>query len=311
MGYERMMPRMGNNGDNLLWSQDVWNRIRQAVHGEKLRTEVAAKFLPLYMAMPEAFVVPADTVNDGQPPLTVDETKTTELVELLVEFALTRQQYERERQSGVMTAVTLVTAAANKLSQARDLVTFQGEQGLQNPLFTSGLVVHQSGSPGTGLLNASLDADQIIKVPPTQDGNQEWGENTFTAVADGYARLQGKGHYGPYYLALNTVPHADLFRPVLTNGVQVANTMAIVADRVKPLVEKGLYGTGTLPALTGILGSIGGNTMDRAVAVAAVTEFEQTDGRGRYLFRVYERAALRFKNTKSVIKFEFQTTKSP
>jgi uncharacterized linocin/CFP29 family protein len=190
-------------------------------------------------------------------------------------------------------------------------VFFNGEQGLQNPLFTSGKVVHQSGSPGTGLLNASLDAEQIIQVPPTQDGKQEWGENTFTAVADGYARLQGKGHYGPYFLALNTVPHADLFRPVLTNGVHVANTLAIVADRINPLVTKGLYGTGTLPALTGILGSLGGDTMDRAVAVDAVTEFEQTDGRGRYLFRVYERVALRFKKTSGVIKFLFETKQRP
>ena len=295
--------------DKLTWGPDVWNRIDQAVHDEAQRTKVAVKFLPLYMAMPESFVVPADTVN-GRPPLTVDETTITQLVELLVEFALTPQQYERERQSGLTTAVTLVTRATNLLSQAEDLLIFQGDDGLTNPLFTSNTVVHQSGSAGTGLLNAPLGRDQIIQVPPTEDGKQEWGENTFAAVANGYARLQGKGHYGPYALVLQTVPYADLFAPVLTNGMQVVNALAIVADRVKPLVTAGLYGTGTLPPLTGILVSIGGNTMDRVVAVDAVTEFEQTDNRGRYLFRVYERVALRFKDTSGVIKFEFQTQKA-
>ena len=76
------------------------------------------------MAVPGALIVPADTVNVDAPPLTVDEASTTPIVETLVEFALTKQQYGRE--DGLMTAITLATRATNLLSQAEDLLLCGG-----------------------------------------------------------------------------------------------------------------------------------------------------------------------------------------
>src|SRR5262249_39260404 len=131
------------------------------------------------------------------------------------------------------------------------------------------------------------------------DGKPKWADNTLAAVADAYSRLQNKGHYGPYALALHTDPYADTYAPLAT-------TLITPAEPIKALVTGGFYGTGTLPPLTGVLVSTGGNTMDRVVAVDAKIEFEQTDNRGRYLFRVYERFALRLKVSDAVIKLEFQ-----
>jgi len=78
------------------------------------------------------------------------------------------------------------------------------------------------------------------------------------------------------------------------------------ADRIKPLMTAGFFGTGTLPDFIGILVSIGGNTMDLAVGIDATTEYVQNDAGGQYLFRVYERFALRMKDKSAVIRLEFQ-----
>ena len=48
MEYSRLMPRMKNNREKLPWSQEIWNRIDQAVHNECKRTKIARQFLPLY-----------------------------------------------------------------------------------------------------------------------------------------------------------------------------------------------------------------------------------------------------------------------
>jgi hypothetical protein len=73
-----MMPRNGTNmnlgRDKLHWSQEIWNRIDQAVHAECQRTKIARKFLPLYGPVaPGELTMPSDTVlRDGQT-LSVDE----------------------------------------------------------------------------------------------------------------------------------------------------------------------------------------------------------------------------------------------
>jgi len=293
---------MTSGRSNQEWSQEIWDRINQAIHDETKRAKVAARFLPLYMSMPHAFIVPADVTNTNQQPLTVDETKTTEIVEILVEIALTPQQYQRE--PDLMTAVTLATRAANLLSQGEDLLINQGEQGLQNDLFRNNKVSKQSGNPGSGLVG-SLAPEQIVPVRPTAivEGKPKWGENTLAAVAEGYSRLQNEGHYGPYALMLHTDPYADTYAPLPT-------TLITPAEPIKALVTAGFYGTGTLPPNTGILVSLGGDTMDLVMAVDTKIEFDQNDNRGRYLFRVYERFAFRLKVSNAVIKLDFQTTLS-
>jgi hypothetical protein len=76
-----VMPMMSRNGtnmnlgrDKLPWSQEIWNRIDQAVHAECQRTKIARKFLPLYGPVSSCELTkPSDTVlRDGQT-LAVDE----------------------------------------------------------------------------------------------------------------------------------------------------------------------------------------------------------------------------------------------
>jgi uncharacterized linocin/CFP29 family protein len=294
---------MKYNGNHEL-SMEIQNRIDSAIHDEAKRTKVGAKFLPLYMATPDAFIVPADIIKANKQPLTINDTNKIDIVEIQVGFALTQQQFAQE--AGVMTANSLATRAANLLSQAEDLLLFQGNEGLKDVLFVppNNLVTHQSGDPGSGLLvlraTPPLPPDQIIDVP-SKAGEPTWGETTFEKVADGYARLQDKGHYGPYALALPTRVYADTYAPL-------ADTLIIPADRIKPLVTAGFYGTGTLPDLTGVLLSIGGNSVDLVVGVDTTIESLPGDDKGQLQYRVYERFALRLKDETAVIRLNFIIT---
>jgi uncharacterized linocin/CFP29 family protein len=319
MGYERptengrMSPRMGNNlgRDKLPWNQEIWNRIDQAVHYECKRTKVAAKFLPMYGPIaPSERIVPSDRIVRDEQTLSVDETEIVPVVEIIAEFKLTLQQVESEQED--RTAVTLATRAANHLSQAA-LLIFQGQEVTKmHALFTDKKVKLISGNAGSGLVNAAPPSEDppkphpqivpVAKLDPPQP-QAKWGEKTFAAVADAYARLQSgdgleQAHYGPYALVLNYIPYADTHAPLPT-------TLIMPADRIKPLVTEGFYGTGTLPLLRGILVSLGGNTMDLVMGMDATTAFLQEDPDGRYRFRVFERFVLRLKDPTSVMRLEF------
>lgn len=92
------------------------------------------------------------------------------------------------------------------------------------------------------------------------------------------------------------------------------NTLILTADRIKPLMDVGFFGTGTLlsnpggpePLYTGVLVSLGGNTMDLVVGLDATTAFMQQDTDGAYRFRVLGRFALRLKDLRAVVRLEFQ-----
>jgi hypothetical protein len=194
-----------------------------------------------------------------------------------------------------------------------DLFIFQGDHAHHNPLIKHGLVKFRSGPAGDGLLPPHLPHEQIIPVLPLHHEHPpRWGERAFEAVAEGYARLQNKGHYGPYALALHTIPYADTYAPLAT-------TLIMPADRIKPLMTAGFYGSGTLPELvsthgaifTGALVSLGGNTVDLVVGRAAAVSFLLQDPEGKYRFRVWKRFALRLKDETAVIRLDFHTEPIP
>jgi uncharacterized linocin/CFP29 family protein len=320
------MNGMNLGRDRLAWSQEIWNSIDQAVHDECQRTKVAAKFLPLYPVGPDMLTVPSDAVDPQTfPLLTVNEAAVTPLLEMWVDFALTKQQYEDEEH--LHTAVTLAINAANKLSRAEDLVIFQGDVGLSDTLFQSQTVNLRGAKrvennvvrpfPITGLLPA--DSDKIIPVEPTEPyldpAQNRYGENTFGAVAMGYSLLQ-RTHYGRQALVLPTSVYADTYAPLRT-------TLIMPADRLKGLVEDRCYGTGALPdqflAAThagsefvprGVLAALDGNTMDLVVGMDTITQFTQVDTWGLYLFRVFERFTLRLKDRTAVLQLEFRRGQS-
>jgi uncharacterized linocin/CFP29 family protein len=297
------------NGENLgreklPWSQEVWDRLDAAVHHEMKRTLIARRFIPIVQASADALTVPADTVRSGNGLLQVNEAAVSEIIEVWVEFALTKQQVEREED--LATAVTLATRAANLLAQGEDLLINQGDDTIKNnPLFTEGRIHTRAGPGPRGLANVGSlpkPEEQIIEVPFTDPAERRYGENTFGAVESAYAFLQGGGHYGPYALILPPGPNADTRAPLKT-------TLIMPADRIESLVDGRFYGTGTLPEepeLLGVMLSWGGNTIDLVIGRDAITAFVQEDNEGLYRFRVFERFALRDKDPSSRMLLRFQ-----
>lgn len=337
------MPNMSNSRTNQYpWNEEIWKRIDMAVHTECIRTKVASRFLPLVKVDPAQLTFPSGTVivdKDGK--LSIREPAIIELIELVSEFRLTSQQVKKEE--SLMSAVTLATRSANHIAQAFDVVIFQGQTAIdcgdnQHPLFRDRKVIVKSGKADIGLLDApqdypGQDNPQVVTVPVLKNSGPQrrWGENTFGAVAQAYARLQsGEGlmqaHNGPYVLVLHFVPYADTLAPLKT-------TLIMPRDRIRGLVTGGyadkgmtmdsntmgmdayqrethMYGTGTLCPNRGIFLSLGGNTMDLVVGVDAMTEYVTTDCDGNLCFRVFNRFGLRLKDRSSVIRLEFDEGRS-
>src|SRR6266481_1652837 len=132
--------------EQLQWSDSVWKALDAGVHDEFHRTAVGLKFIPFHGQMENAMTVPADIIDLRK--MTVDEANVTALVELGIDFGLTRQQIASEEDYS--TGSTLATRAANLLARGEDLAIFLGDRAFKEPLFKR--VSHRSGSAGAGLL---------------------------------------------------------------------------------------------------------------------------------------------------------------
>lgn len=288
----------GNRNQVTQWQgTHNWDEIDKAVDDEN-QLKVAARFLPPY-PLPGATSAPRSIVSPKTSPiLSIPQSDTIPLIEMGVQFALTEAQVDDE--TNTHTGGTLAHRAGALLDLAEDLVIFQGNAGLEDPVFQ---IVQTDGSDaGTGLVNASLPKDQVIPVFPVEvdsvDHNQNrYGENTFGAVAQAFALLQ-KTHYGRFVLVLHTNVYADTY-------AALPETLAVPAERLKGLVSDYFYVSSALPPFTGILVAIDGDTMDLAVGQAPITTFTQVSN-SQYLFRLYERIALRLKDPTAVVRLEFQ-----
>jgi uncharacterized linocin/CFP29 family protein len=184
-----------------------------------------------------------------------------------------------------------------------------------------------SPQPGQVLLPGDQVIQVLAKGTSAATGQPLYQENTVAAVAQGFSVLQSKGQYGPYALVLQTTPFADAHSPLPT-------TLITPAEPIRHLMTAGFFGTGTLPPYapsgisgtsgtmtglpstpagvlyTGVMVSLGGNTMDLVRGRMqdeedVIVRFEQKDVDGNYRFRVLERFALRLKDLTSVVLLEF------
>ena len=285
------------------WDSTVWDTINKAVHDETQRSKIAQQILPINGPLgPNVSYVPSDITEKDKNGngLRISEGDPTNLIETTVKFMMTKAQVQQEKT--LWTGMTLATKAANVLSQAQDQLIFQGSEAKFNESIQGVIEVESNGNDSKGLLGGKDDPREVVKVEPVGGPAGEvarYGENTFKKVAEGIARLQNLGHYGSYALVLNFEQYADTFAPL-------KDTLVMPVDRIRPLVDKGFYGSGTLPSKKGLLFSLAGDTMDLTVGTDAQAEYTTPDGSMLYRFRVYERFALRLKDKTAVIRLEFQ-----
>lgn len=328
--------------DKVPWGPEIWDAMDRIVHDEVTRTCVHQKFIPCHKVHPKTTSVPADVINlqslEGESMLMIDEGAMIRLNEIWIEFALTPQQVHEAaeaKQLEYATPVLLSRKGANYLSQAMDLLVFQGV----NAYFTSFFQNNVSFRPGqyptdTGLLSLPVNTTagtppgtlpngftppptsspkvQSLQVEPDSAAGPGviWGPNSFLETAAAYAALNGVGQYGPYVAAFQTIPYADTFAPL--------QGMVITADRIKPLMDAGFYGSGALassiadpgvtpaPAGYGVVVSLGG-TMDVVIGQPPTVVFRQEDPQGNFVFGVMARLALRVLDSTGIVRLDFMS----
>jgi hypothetical protein len=253
--------------DKIDWPPEVWHRIDAAVREEIRRSRVVSKFLPTVHIPAKATTVPSDEViapgspeaialGEGagslpQGALFVDETETTRINEIWVEFSMTPAQVEEEAATvhghheqqhlphqphsahqephgqhahphehhhghhhhiHASTGVSLATRAANILAQVEDSILCQGENA-----FLSALIGNQ-GTTTVGYRFITTDLG-LLNLP-----------TAFPAA--GFPTTQSP----------QLPPDQIVFVSPATTGFYQERTVAAIAKAFSILQSKGQYG---------------------------------------------------------------------
>jgi uncharacterized linocin/CFP29 family protein len=293
------------------WDQSIWQAINDAVKMEMGKVRISQRVFPTMMFDMNPTEVPNDVINFQDPDgLSIREGSTKPFVEIYQEFPLTNTQVSKEAQN--KTCKTLARMAAKSLALAEDTIIFQGNTGS----LPGNVKADQRDSTLAGLLgeadpkDANNDDDNkvtvsitIAKLKNSQTG-AVFGENVFSAVADGIASLTRKAQAPNYALFLPTKVYADTFVP------PSPASLVTTAERIKPLVEGGFYGTGTLPEDKGLLVALGGDPTSLYLGREATTEFLRKDG-AKYFFRVVERIQFVARDPRAFVLLKFDSLHPP
>jgi uncharacterized linocin/CFP29 family protein len=302
----------------ITWNEAIKKRINDAAAEEVGRIRICQKVFPTRHFTGLPLDVIDDTVNlpapTGRPPvfppITVPEGVTKQFVQLDTEFEITVAQAKNELES--MICQTLSRMAAKSIALAEDMIIFQG-RGASALLLPLRVTAHQLSAAANGLLGAAdppnaddndpdrvskpIDVPRLAAAAPGRQG-PIWGENVFTKVVEGIAKLVRKGQAPGYALFLPTPVYADIFVPP---GNQ---SLVTTADRIRPLVEGGFYGTGVLPDNRGLLVALGGQPTVIYMGEEAEVDYVRRD-RVRYFFCVTERVQFVARDPRSLVLLRF------
>jgi len=135
------------------------------------------------------------------------------------------------------------------------------------------------------------------------------------AIVDAINVLEKEGYTAPYVCVLGRTPFQEAFTPI-------NNSTVLPRDRIEPLIGRDLLHASGIDVpphgLTtrvdekewqsrGVLLSMASEPIDLALAAEATVEFRQVDLKGRYVFSVFERFALRIKDAKAIVPLMFET----
>jgi uncharacterized linocin/CFP29 family protein len=294
---------MNGNGGNagVTWSQDVWKAINDAVAQEIAKVRIGQKVFPTTVLDGDPTELQDQVIDFGN--LSIVEGHTKQFVEISQEFPLTSTQVAKEEAD--KTCQTLSRMAAKALALAEDIILFQGRDGKLDGVQEDQIDGAKQGllgeaSPQNADDNDPRKVSKPIEVNPLKPARPGviYGEGIFSAVVAGIAKLVSKGQAPNYALFLPTRVYADTFVPP-SNG-----SLVTTADRIKPLVEGGFYGTGTLPEGRGLLAALGGDPTCLFMGREANTEFERKERR-EYIFRVSERFNYIERDPRSLVALRF------
>jgi uncharacterized linocin/CFP29 family protein len=130
------------------------------------------------------------------------------------------------------------------------------------------------------------------------------GDELVEAVTNAITHLEQNGHFGPFAVVLAQ----DLF--LLAQQPDPNRPHVTPQDQILPFLNGGsLLRCSAISAGHGIVVALGGEPVELVVATDMSVQFLQITTTPRYVFRVYEKLALRIKGQKAVVRLVGGTPK--
>jgi uncharacterized linocin/CFP29 family protein len=276
------------------WTDEQWARVTQTVEKEAARSRVAATFLPLVGPLPADtdFVrseklgyLPPD-VQTPQPEsqrMVVDDRQVIQLATLQVKVFLRGAQVA---DPNLTSALEMFRRAANVLARLEDAIVFRGQKDPDE-----GPKAGIEGLPAIWKVTGGSKSDGLADIACH---THEWpqvhhlGAALVKQVSARIGQLEGRGHFGPFAVVLGQNLFADAQSP--------ANSLVLPSDRIIPFLGGGpLLRSSTLEPDKGIIVALGAAPVELVVATDVSVGFLQVTTDPHYVFRVFEKIALRIK----------------
>ena len=290
---------MTQNNPQVPWTDEQWARVNQVVQEEARRARVAATFLPLYGPLPpDTDFVRANRIGystETLPPpeqrITIDDETIIPLATLQVKVFLRAAQMA---DPDLTSALQMFRRAANILARLEDAVVFpNGESG-------EGHGTRRAARPGRqAYLENHGGSDGIGGV---------LGRTTpQVAKSDVDGRRAGELRCPPTIGELErqrlTSAHSRWCLTKIFSAAQTPKSASLVLpqDRIIPFLGGGpLLRSSTLPENSGVVVALGGAPVELVVAKDVSVGFLQVTEDPKFVFRVYEKIALRIKETEAI-----------
>jgi uncharacterized linocin/CFP29 family protein len=275
------------NEPQVPWTDEQWARVNQIIQEEASRARVAATFLPLFGPLPASTdFIRSETISLGQQ-ITIADKDTIQLATLQVKVFVRGAQMADPEMTSVL---ALFRRAANVLARLEDAVIFIGQPNANQPpagppnLQAIWQVV--GGQHSRGLFDRNVPAP--IPVAAT-------GQALVSAISDAIGRLEANGQSGPFAVVLDQ----GLFLVAQTPD---PGSLVLPQDRIVPFLGGGsLLRSSTLPANCGLVVALGGAPVELAVATDVSVDFLQVTTDPIFVFRLYEKMALRIKESDAIV----------
>lgn len=287
--------------DETGWADDIWTRLRAAVHAEVERSAVARRVLPLRSTMSEATTASSGAWQIESREVCVGQGETVPIVEISLEFRLTGEQVRAESREGA--AESAARMLASLLAFAEDLIVFRsasGEPRGQNLMLPKALKGWELPA-----LPGETKRREDLSVQPIQagggHGRPQYGLNTVQKVEEAAAWLFEQGFVGPFALILRPEEFVDL------KTRYVDGDLRVVPREILPPEVIQIESSRALEPKTGLVLALGGHPIELITPPEAYSiECLHVDPEGFFKFRLRHRFALRIKNDNSIVKLEFK-----
>lgn len=297
----------------LNWTEAQWNRVNSAITEEFTKASVAGACLPCYGpvgASMEAVSKQVFKYEDKDAIIKISDDETTSFWTIRTFVHLNSQQVADENLSSALFAFK---RAANLLARTEDYLVFVGHDARAKrpprplprqtndppnaPTMILGVIANKEHSADGLLTHHNVAAQSILKPFDNIENPKHTvsdGEALVRKIADAIAELEDKGYPGPFACVLGRNLYLEALTPV-------PGSMVLPADRIAPMLGGPLLRSGSMPAAHGVVVSSCGESLDLVVATPPKAQFLQVNEDAKYVFRVYERFALRIKDPVAII----------